>query len=107
MNRTRLGSVLTMCAMLLAGPMTATSSQGPAPAAFDLPAPTGPYAIGTTSWHVTDRSRHETFAGPGEFRQVEVRPVSGDASGGAVAPYLREGCRSSALCEVVRRRVRL
>jgi dienelactone hydrolase len=92
MNRTRLGSALTMCAMLLAGPMTATSSQGPAPAAFDLPSPTGPYAIGTTSWHVTDRSRHETFASSGEFRQVEVFAwYPATRRGGAVAPYLREG----------------
>jgi alpha-beta hydrolase superfamily lysophospholipase len=92
MNQAQSGSVLTICAMLLVGPMTATSSQGSAPAVFNLPAPTGPYAIGTTSWHVTDRSRSETFASPGELRQVEVLAWYPAARrGGAMAPYLREG----------------
>jgi predicted dienelactone hydrolase len=91
MNQARPGSILTMCAMLLAGSMTA-SSQRSAPAPFDLPAPTGPYPIGTTSWHVTDRSRRETFAAPGEVRQVEVLAwYPATRRGGVVAPYLREG----------------
>jgi dienelactone hydrolase len=59
---------------------------------FELPAPTGRYPVGTTSWHLTDRSRQETFAGPGTFRDVEVIAWYPAApSGGAVAPYLREG----------------
>lgn len=62
------------------------------PAPFELPAPTGRYPIGTTSWRLTDRSRPETFAGPGEFRQVEVIAWCPAAPrGGASAPYLREG----------------
>ena len=91
MNQARLRAALTMCAMLLAGSMTA-SSQSSAPAPFELPAPTGPYPIGTTSWHVTDRSRRETFAASGEFRQVEVLAwYPATRRGGAIAPYLREG----------------
>lgn len=91
MSQVRLPAASTMCAMLLAGSMTA-SSQGSAPAPFDLPAPTGPHPIGTTSWHVTDQSRRETFAGPGESRQVEVLAwYPSTRRGGAIAPYLREG----------------
>src|SRR6185295_9197261 len=62
------------------------------PAAVEIPAPTGRYPVATTSWRVTDRSRPETFAGAGEFREVEVLawyPAS--SRNGAVAPYLREG----------------
>jgi len=68
-----------------------TPAQPPSPA-VELPAPTGRYPVATTSWRVTDRSRPETFAGAGEFREVEVLawyPAS--SRNGAVAPYLREG----------------
>ncbi len=61
MNRTGIAAALTISAIL---PVV--------PAAFELPSPTGPYAVGTTAWRVTDRSRRETFTGSGEFRQVEV-----------------------------------
>ncbi len=70
--------------------MTAAPAQ-PAPAAFELPTPTGRFAVGTASWRLTDRSRPETFA-PGEFRQVEVIAwYPATPGGGATAPYLREG----------------
>lgn len=63
------------------------------PPSFELPRPTGRFAIGTTSWHVTDAARPETFAEPGVSREVEVfawYPAS--ASGRrAPAPYLRDG----------------
>lgn len=61
------------------------------PAAFELPRPTGPSSIGTTSWVVTDESRDEPFA-PGTKRQVRVvawYPVAAGAAGER-APYLRE-----------------
>ena len=82
---------LTANPMLAAGAMTAAPAQPAAPAAFELPTPTGRFAVGTASWRLTDRSRPETFA-PGEFRQVEViawYPATPGA--GATAPYLREG----------------
>lgn len=50
---------------------------------IELPAPTGPSPIGTTTWRVTD--------GP---RQVEVLawyPAAATKVGGKLAPYLREG----------------
>lgn len=69
-----------------------------APAALQLPAPTGPFKIGTTRWHVTDAARPETFAAPGVHRQVEVLawyPAAAAAATasaqGETAPYLREG----------------
>jgi alpha-beta hydrolase superfamily lysophospholipase len=92
MHRTLAISTPALWALLLVAPMTAMPSQHATPAAFELPTPTGRYPIGTTEWRLTDRSRPETFAGPGEFRQVEViawYPAA--AGGGAVAPYLREG----------------
>jgi predicted dienelactone hydrolase len=49
----------------------------------ELPAPTGPFKVGTTTWHVTDAARS---------RQVEVLvwyPTA--ATEGKPAPYLREG----------------
>ncbi|HEX3531922.1 MAG TPA: hypothetical protein VH988_33100 [Thermoanaerobaculia bacterium] len=71
----------------------------PAPAeAVTLPAPTGPYPVGTTVWRVTDAARPETFAGAGVRRQVEVlawypaaAASAAAADRGEPAPYLREG----------------
>ena len=61
-------------------------------ASFNLPTPSGPHPIGTTSWRLTDRVRRETFAAAGEFRQIEVIAWYPAASrGGTMAPYLREG----------------
>lgn len=63
----------------------------PAPL-FELPAPTGPHAVGTTSWRLTDPSRQETFAPKSEPRQVEVFAWYPATPGhGQPAPYLREG----------------
>ena len=94
MNRARAAAVFAVSA-LLAGErlVTGARSQDTAPVAFELPAPTGPYPVATTSWRLTDRSRPETFAAPGVFRPIEVLawyPAAkrGDA---VVAPYLREG----------------
>lgn len=64
-----------------------------APAPFDLPPPTGQFAVGTTSWHVSDPSRSETFAEPPVAREVEVLawyPAS-PSGRAAAAPYLRAG----------------
>jgi len=64
----------------------------PADAPFDLPAPTGSYPVGTSSWRLTDPSRAETFAAAGVKREVEVLawyPAAADS--GPPAPYLRGG----------------
>ena len=78
------------------------SAQTPAPL-FELPAPTGKSAVGTTRWVITDTSREERFA-PGKKRDIEVvawYPSSGasglsgvsgasGASGASSAPYVRD-----------------
>ena len=67
------------------------SAQAPAPL-FELPAPTGKSAVGTTRWVVTDTSREETFA-PARKRDIEIvawYPVAA-AAGGTSAPYIRDG----------------
>ena len=69
--------------------MTTALSTAP----FELPAPTGRYPVGTTSWHVIDTARRETFSAADEPRQVEVLAwyPAGAGRGGRPAPYLRVG----------------
>jgi predicted dienelactone hydrolase len=67
-------------------------SQTIPPAPFELPAPTGRFAVGTTTWRLTDPLRQEAFTDRSEPRNVEVLiwyPTT--ARGAQVAPYLREG----------------
>jgi len=74
---------------LCAGPLSALETP------VEIPAPTGSARVGTTTWHVTDKARPETFAAAGVQRQVEVLawyPAGSVASGdGKPAPYLRGG----------------
>jgi len=76
--------------------------------AFELPAPTGPFGVGTTSWYVIDSSRAETFAPARTLRMVEVIAwypiaITGNA-GRAHATYLRESyAESQTFGAVVRR----
>ncbi|MEP6833303.1 MAG: hypothetical protein ABJB74_07905 [Gemmatimonas sp.] len=62
---------------------------------FTLPAPTGRYGVGTTSWNVTDPDRRESIGALGGARQVKVYawyptvPITRKPSGQR-APYLRE-----------------
>jgi dienelactone hydrolase len=82
--------------MLLAVLVSARMTAAPAPTAalpplVELPVPTGPHPVATTSWRLTDRTRSETFAAASAFRQVEVVAWYPAASRrGPVAPYLRE-----------------
>jgi len=64
-----------------------------APVGFVAPAPTGRYAVGTTTWRLVDAARPETFGPPGALRNVEVLAWYPAAPGerGTPAPYLREG----------------
>src|SRR5262245_53988327 len=86
---------LTTAACVALATAAAMTADGP----FDLPAPTGPHRVGTTTWRVTDPVRTETLADGGARREVEVlawyprqRSPSDSASGGGPpAPYLREG----------------
>jgi len=42
----------------------------PGPAQLTLPAPTGPYPVGTVSLHLVDGSRPDPVAGPGHYREL-------------------------------------
>ena len=93
MNRARAAAAMTLLAILVVVRTSATTRHAGGAAAFELPSPTGRYAVGTTAWRLTDRSRQETFSGSGEWRQVEVLAwyPAGASRRGALAPYLREG----------------
>jgi dienelactone hydrolase len=88
-----LAAAMTFSAMPFVLGLSAMTSHVVSPATFELPSPTGRYAVGTTAWRLTDTARPETFAGSGELRQVEVLAwyPAAEARGGAPAPYLREG----------------
>src|SRR3954468_9624803 len=64
------------------------------PGYFALPAPTGAFPVGTTSFHLMDSSRTERTAGAVRFREIEVLAwYPAATSGNAItpAPYLRQG----------------
>ncbi|MEU9990721.1 acetylhydrolase [Streptomyces sp. NPDC048045] len=46
------------------------ASAGPGPVQLTLPAPTGPYPVGTVPLHLVDTSRPDPVAGPGHHREV-------------------------------------
>jgi predicted dienelactone hydrolase len=85
--------LLAMAAFVLIDPAAPAQTAPPATETIELPAPTGPYRIGTTTWRVTDAARPETFAAAGVPRQVEVLAwyPAAPTEGGKLAPYLREG----------------
>ena len=77
-----------MLAILVMAPVIAAAQAPP----FILPAPTGRFAVGTTSWFLVDSARRESFVGGDRRRAIEVvawYPSSSTA--GALTPYLREG----------------
>jgi Platelet-activating factor acetylhydrolase, isoform II len=93
MNRIGTTAAIVAPTILAAIQLSAAASRADAPAPFELPSLTGRYAVGTTTWRLIDRSRPETFAASGGFRNVEVLawyPAAGPLRG-RPAPYLREG----------------
>ncbi len=73
---------------------------------FQFPRPTGPYQIGTVTYHWVDTSRHELFSSdPTARRQLIAQiwyPVKGDTSA-ARAPYVQDASAlSSALAGALR-----
>ncbi|WP_244201963.1 alpha/beta hydrolase family protein [Streptomyces diastatochromogenes] len=73
MTRRRvLGAALATGAALpigVARPARAAST-APGPVRLTLPAPTGPYPVGTVPLHLVDRSRPDPVAGPGHHREL-------------------------------------
>jgi predicted dienelactone hydrolase len=88
-QRARRGLAVAALAASLAMELSAMSVRQSSPSA--LPRPTGSRAIGTTTWHVADVSRTESFRPPAH-REVQVLawyPIP--AMSGRRAPYLRNG----------------
>jgi dienelactone hydrolase len=75
--------------------LSSTMTKGlPAGAPFELPGPTGPHPVATTSWTLVDEGRREPFATGNAPREVQVLawyPAVRSADPGLRAPYLREG----------------
>jgi pimeloyl-ACP methyl ester carboxylesterase len=85
LTRPAVASALAAAAFLLMH--LPTTAQTPT---FELPKPTGPHAVGTTAWRITDPFRRETFAdGAREVEVVAWYPAA--AASRTPAPYLREG----------------
>ncbi|MGW4813558.1 alpha/beta hydrolase family protein [Kitasatospora cineracea] len=92
-----LAPVCTPGAAAAAGTTTAAdataATEGPAAetrrAAAELPSPTGPFSIGTTSFELTDPARADPWT-PGRTRRlmVSVWYPAVPATGGAPAPYM-------------------
>ncbi|MEW1586292.1 acetylhydrolase [Micromonospora vinacea] len=55
----------------IAGRATAATAD-PGPVRLTLPAPTGPYRVGTVPLHLVDRSQPDPLAGPGRYRELMV-----------------------------------
>ena len=84
--------------LMIAGVLTAatTAIAAAQESPFVLPAPTGQFAVGTTSWFVVDPTRRESFVSSNTPRSVEVvawYPTTSSAAGTRPvrAPYLRDG----------------
>jgi len=89
-----IGGIAFAIAGLCAGGATESLPPASPVQTIELPAPTGDFTVGTTTWHVTDPARTETFAAAGGKRQVEVMawyPSAASPGRGEPAPYLREG----------------
>jgi predicted dienelactone hydrolase len=72
------------------------------PPPFVLPAPTGSFPIGATSWRVVDASRPEFFS-PAEPHQVEVHAwYPAEKAGGTRAPYLRVMAEAQAFARLMK-----
>ena len=69
-----------------------TPPAGP-PAVFQLPRPTGPFTVGTTTFRLIDEARTDPLADTPEPRQVVVHAwyPAVNAASGQRAPYLRDG----------------
>ncbi|WP_410675054.1 alpha/beta hydrolase [Amycolatopsis sp. cmx-4-68] len=70
---------------------TTVSAAAAAPARLGLPAPTGPYAVGSTDLHLVDHARQDPWiAGTTRELMVTVR-YPARPGGGPAAPYLAPG----------------
>jgi len=68
-RRNALGAALAVAATVPLG-VAGRASASAGPVRLTLPAPTGPYPVGTASLHLVDRSRPDPVAGAGHFREL-------------------------------------
>ncbi|WP_033825546.1 acetylhydrolase [Kitasatospora sp. MBT63] len=73
----------------------------PAPARLTLPAPTGPYPVGTVQLRLVDRSRPDGIVGPGHFRELmaAVWYPAGNVDGYPPAPWMPAGALQAYLTD--------
>ncbi|MFZ5670356.1 MAG: alpha/beta hydrolase family protein [Pseudomonadota bacterium] len=72
---------------------------------FRLPAPTGPWAIGTRAFHWVDEARSETFTPDAADRRevmVQVWYPARPAPGARTAPYVEDGRTLASLARLLR-----
>jgi dienelactone hydrolase len=74
---------------LIGARRASAATVAPGPARLTLPAPTGPYPVGTLPLHLVDRARPDPVAGPGRFRELmaAVWYPARDASRYPLAPW--------------------
>ena len=104
----------TLMTVMALAALGALQSSGPpaqtdVSAVVELPKPSGPWPVATTSWRLTDAARKETFSAAGDQRQVEViawYPAAAARRTATLAPYLREGPAEVRTCATLLRAAR-
>ncbi|MFB6616250.1 alpha/beta hydrolase family protein [Streptomyces sp. NPDC085524] len=107
-RRSMLGAALAAGAALplvaaVAGPAWADPAEAaPVATRLTLPAPTGPYPVGTVQLHLVDRSRPDDIAGPGNFRELmaTVWYPARDVERYPLAPWMPSGAFQAFLADV-------
>ncbi|BDM74392.1 hypothetical protein HEK616_78790 (plasmid) [Streptomyces nigrescens] len=95
-RRRLLGAALAVGAAVplgLAGPARADAGASPVPVQLTLPAPTGPYPVGTVALHLVDAARPDPVAGPGHHRELmaSVWYPARDVERYPLAPWMSAG----------------
>ncbi|KOV92829.1 alpha/beta hydrolase family protein [Streptomyces sp. NRRL B-3648] len=93
-RRRLLGAALAAGAAVPLGAVgAARASAASAPARLILPAPTGPYPVGTVALRLVDTARPDPVAGPGRHRELmaSVWYPARDVPGHPLAPWMSAG----------------
>ncbi|MVO88813.1 acetylhydrolase [Streptomyces sp. p1417] len=100
-RRSALGAALAAGAALPLAGGAGRAAARPATARLMLPAPTGPYPVGTVQLHLVDRSRPDDIAGTGHFRELmaTVWYPARDVRRYPVAPWMPAGALQAFLAD--------
>ncbi|MGH4034660.1 alpha/beta hydrolase family protein [Actinomycetota bacterium Odt1-20B] len=95
-RRSLLGLAATGAVAATLLPVPASATARPAtPVRAELPAPTGPHAVGTYATRLVDRSRHDPWVSGQPYRELMVSvwypAAKGAAHGHRLAPYMTPG----------------